>query len=186
MELLAVYNEEGTQTGERVERTAAHRNGILHGASHTFIYRKQNGALQILLQRRSPQKDSFPGCLDISSAGHVEAGMDFDDTAVKEIREELGLSVAPEALTPAFMQRYSSTDEFRGEIFRNEEIDRVYLLEADPPLSGLRLQEEEVSEVLWMDLREAQDRIRAGDKEICIDPEEMERVCRAIAENGKF
>jgi isopentenyldiphosphate isomerase len=29
--------------------------------------------LQVLLQKRSPDKDSYPGCLDISCAGHIPA-----------------------------------------------------------------------------------------------------------------
>ena len=36
-------------------------------------------------------KDTFPGAWDSSSSGHVDSGEDYDDCAVRELREELGL-----------------------------------------------------------------------------------------------
>ena len=99
-ELLAVIdNESSIIKGESVSRTTAHEKGILHGASHVFIYRVSDSeSIEFLLQRRSINKDSYPGCLDISSAGHIEYGMDFLDTALKELHEELGIDVKPNEL----------------------------------------------------------------------------------------
>lgn len=180
MELLAVFDENGVPTGGSVDREQAHREGVLHGASHTFLYRRAQGRVFVLLQRRSPEKDSFPGRLDISSAGHVEAGMDFEETARKELMEELGLDVSSGELYEAFSQRFSAIDEFHGKRFHNEEIDRVYLLERAPEPASLKLQPEEVSEVLWMDAEELAERSARGDSEICIDPQELQRALDAI------
>ena len=185
-ELLAVVDETGAFTGAWVFRKEAHEKGILHAASHIFLYRTgESGKTEILLQRRSPQKDSFPGCLDISSAGHVETGMDFESTAQKELREELGLQVQPEALTYAFSQIIETRNRFHGAVFHNREFNKVYLLERDVELAALQLQKEEVSEVLWMDADEIANRLENNDSEICLDKDEYFIVLEAINQSSK-
>ena len=77
MEILDVVDETGAPTGETVERAEAHREGVRHRTSHVWIARNRNGRIQLLLQKRCMQKDSFPGCYDISSAGHIPAGDDY-------------------------------------------------------------------------------------------------------------
>lgn len=90
MELLDIVDEKGNPTGRTVERELAHREGIRHRSSHVWLFRKRSGRTEVLLQKRSSGKDSFPGCYDISSAGHIPAGVDYIPSAVRELREELG------------------------------------------------------------------------------------------------
>ncbi len=68
-EYLDIVNEKGEPTGETIERNTAHTLGIRHRTSHVWLLRKKEGMIQILLQKRSDNKDSHPGCYDISSAG---------------------------------------------------------------------------------------------------------------------
>jgi len=179
-EYFDILDENGNPTGQLVARKEAHAKGILHGASHTFICRKRNGKTELLLQRRSHNKDSYPDCLDISSAGHMEAGMNFLETAVKELREELGINVNPAELTEAFRYRCSSISQQHGSVFNNQEINAVYLLWMDPELSSLQLQEEEVSEVVWMSIDEIVQRLEKDDSELCLDPAEFEELLNAL------
>ena len=81
MEYLDIVDENGVPTGKIAERTAAHKQGLRHRTSHVWILREQAGKVEVLLQKRSQNKDSFPGCYDISSAGHIPAGVDFLMTA---------------------------------------------------------------------------------------------------------
>lgn len=90
-EYLDVIDENGNVTGEVVDRKVAHDEGIRHRASHLWLVRKKNGKIQVLLQRRSSNKEAFPNCYDISSAGHVPAGDDFETSAIRELNEELGI-----------------------------------------------------------------------------------------------
>lgn len=46
----------------------------VHGG---WLLRSKQGKVQILLQKGCDTKESFPGYYDISSAGHISAGMDF-------------------------------------------------------------------------------------------------------------
>ena len=42
------------------------------------------------MQRRSPFKDTHPNQLDVSCAGHVNAGDDVLESTMRELEEELG------------------------------------------------------------------------------------------------
>ena len=52
---------------------------------------KQKKGYDLLLQNEAKKKDSFPGCYDISSAGHISAGDEPLETALRELEEELGI-----------------------------------------------------------------------------------------------
>lgn len=76
-------------------RSEAHRLGLRHRTSHVWLVpARKNGVLEVLLQKRSDEKDSFPGCYDISSAGHIPAGQGFVDSALRELKEELGVTAS--------------------------------------------------------------------------------------------
>ena len=181
-ELLQCFNEDGTPSEEPFSRLTAHRKGILHGASHTYIYKKENNNLYVLLQRRSNNKDSFPGCLDTSSAGHIEFGSDFLETAQKEIFEELGLRVDVNALEEIFEQKIYRANKFHGEDFIDNEINKVYALEMDCDTSALSLQPEEVSEAKWFDVETIRHMITTDDPELCIDRSEITKVLNILTQ----
>jgi isopentenyl-diphosphate delta-isomerase len=71
----------------RSPRREVHAHNLLHRAVHVLIH-DINGHL--FLQRRSPAKDTFPGCWDSSCSGHVDAGEDYVTAARRELGEELG------------------------------------------------------------------------------------------------
>ena len=61
MEFFDIVDEKGIPTGETIERTQAHKKGIRHRTAHIWIIREQDGKAQLLFQKRSAEKDSFPG-----------------------------------------------------------------------------------------------------------------------------
>jgi 16S rRNA (adenine1518-N6/adenine1519-N6)-dimethyltransferase len=72
-------------------RSEVHGNNLRHRAVHILIF---NQAGDIYLQQRSRWKDRHPLKWDSSAAGHVAAGESYDDTARRELKEELGVIVA--------------------------------------------------------------------------------------------
>ena len=76
MEYLDIVDENGKPTGETVERSYAHKYGIRHRTAHVWIVGKTEAGVDILLQKRAMIK-TFPGCYDISSAGHIQAGKEL-------------------------------------------------------------------------------------------------------------
>ena len=99
LELLDLLDENGEPSGQVRERTLVHLNGDWHRTSHVWVVRRRrDGGHDLLLQKRSREKDSFGGCYDISSAGHIPAGQDYLESALRELKEELGIAAEPEDL----------------------------------------------------------------------------------------
>lgn len=71
-------------------RSVVHARGLPHHAVHVLV-RDDNGRL--LMQLRSLLKQTHPGLWDTSVGGHVGAGEDLLDSALREAREELGIEV---------------------------------------------------------------------------------------------
>lgn len=93
-EVFDVVDERDVVVGREFRREI-HRRGLLHRAIHIFWLRDDG---QLCLQRRSYAKDNCPGMLSSSCAGHVDSGEDYRQAAVRELREELGISVAAASL----------------------------------------------------------------------------------------
>ena len=178
-EYLDVVDENGLPTGETVERATAHRDGVPHRATHLWLVRRRESGIQILLQKRAMTK-SFPGCYDISSAGHIPAGQEPLPSAIRELREELGITAEESDLIFCGDLTVFWDDVFFGEPYHDRQYSKVYLLWADIDEDGFTLQEEEVDGVLWMDLEECITRVADGTLENCIVPEEL-RMVQAVA-----
>ena len=173
MEILDIVDEEGKPTGETVDREQAHREGVLHRTSHVWIARNKNGRIQLLLQKRSMQKDSFPGYYDISSAGHIPAGDDYVQSALRELKEELGVTVKEEDLINCGQVQKQVDTEFGGVPYHDRQISCVFLLWLDQEEEEFNLQEEEVDSVRWMDYAQCRGMVAADTLPNCIIMEEL-------------
>ena len=87
-EAFAVVDENDRMIGA-AQRAEVHGNNLRHRAVHVFIF---NRCGELLLQKRSRWKDRHPNLWDSSAAGHVAAGEEYNQTAARELREELGVS----------------------------------------------------------------------------------------------
>ncbi|MGN0205583.1 MAG: NUDIX domain-containing protein [Coprococcus sp.] len=176
MEMLDIVDENGEPTGETVERSAAHANGIRHRTSHVWLLRKRPDGIEVLLQKRSEGKDSFPGCYDISSAGHIPAGMGFKESALRELKEELGLMVSEEELIDCGLLKLYEEAVFYGEPFKDDQVSRVFYIWKDVEPEQMILQTSEVSEVRWMKLSECKEKVRNNSIPHCIVVHELEML----------
>ena len=168
MEYFDVVDENGMPVGEIISREKAHREGIQHRTAHVWIVRKKDSGYDVLLQKRSRNKDSFPGMYDTSSAGHIPAGEEPLPSALRELKEELGIEAGPEDLRYAGMFHGQYEKEFHGHVFRDNEIARVYVYDRPVAAEELTLQESEVEEVRWFDLEEVWQEIQTSRERICV------------------
>jgi isopentenyl-diphosphate Delta-isomerase len=74
-----------------ITRQEAHSDKTkIHRAVDVVITNDQH---QVLLQKRSMNKDKYPGYWTVSAGGHVEYGSTYEQTAARELKEEIGLVV---------------------------------------------------------------------------------------------
>ena len=69
-------------------RKEVHAGSLLHRSVHILVFNPDG---QLFLQKRALTKDENPGLWDTSAAGHVGAGDDYPETAIRELEEELGI-----------------------------------------------------------------------------------------------
>ena len=141
---------------------------------HTY---NNKGGLDVLLQKRSENKDSNPGCYDISSAGHIPAGSGYLDSALRELKEELGIDASSEELELRLIRRISYSDIFHGKLFQDNQVTRVYRMKTnDIDIEKLELQKEEVEKVMWMEYEECIKAVKNNTIKHCIYLEELESL----------
>ncbi|MDQ3120662.1 MAG: 16S rRNA (adenine(1518)-N(6)/adenine(1519)-N(6))-dimethyltransferase RsmA [Verrucomicrobiota bacterium] len=91
-ELFAVVDDEDRVIGE-APRVTVHGDNLRHRAVHILIFNQKG---ELFLQKRSRHKDRHPCVWDSSAAGHVDAGENYDETAIRELQEELGVTTSLE------------------------------------------------------------------------------------------
>jgi 16S rRNA (adenine1518-N6/adenine1519-N6)-dimethyltransferase len=100
-------------------RSEVHANNLRHRAVHVLIF---NPAGEVYLQQRSRWKDRHPLRWDSSAAGHVVAAESYDETARRELEEELGISIPLKKISK--LPASECTDQefvwlYRGEVAGN-------------------------------------------------------------------
>ncbi|HKO57041.1 MAG TPA: NUDIX domain-containing protein [Thermoanaerobaculia bacterium] len=145
IEQIDVLNANGARTGATKPKPDAHRDGDWHRAAHLWIVTPDR---RVLLQRRSRDKENWPGLWDVSVAGHLSAGETAEEAAVREAREEIGLEVDPSALRRIGTLRQSAV--LNDGAYLDNELHDIFLLEQDVDPLALTLQEGEVDAVMLL------------------------------------
>lgn len=112
-ELFVVVDEEDNILEYRTRYDCHHDKSLIHRAVGTIIF-NDNG--DILLQKRSNNKDTDPGKYDIASSGHVGKDESYEDAALREMLEEIGVH-AELAFVQKLLVQYPSETEYNA-IFR--------------------------------------------------------------------
>ena len=109
-EFLEVINENdevvGLETREKI-----HKEGLLHREIHIWFITPKS---EIIFQHRAKDKDTYPDKLDATVGGHVEPKMSYEETAIKECKEETGVDIDLEKLVFLRKMRKESFDEATG------------------------------------------------------------------------
>ena len=106
-ELLEIVDENDCVIGTH-SRADIHTLGLRHREVHVWFVTLQN---EIIFQRRSATKDTFPNLLSASVGGHVEIGQTYEQAAIREIEEEAGVTITAEHLHPLAKLQIESTDD---------------------------------------------------------------------------
>jgi isopentenyl-diphosphate Delta-isomerase len=140
-ELFDVVDADDRVVG-RLPRSEVHARGLLHRAVSIFVFDKRG---RLLVHQRSATKDEFPLKYTSSASGHVTSGETYDETAPRELREELGLS---EPLT--FLAKFPASRETA-----NEHTALYMAVTDETPIPD----PEEIAGIVWWDVEELATRV---------------------------
>ncbi|MCM1289636.1 MAG: NUDIX domain-containing protein [Corallococcus sp.] len=133
-ELFDLYDVNRKHLGLTMERGAKQPPDTFRLVVHVCIFSPDG---KMLCQKRVASKAVYPDLWDVSCGGCVDSGETSFEGAVRETREELGLTLPNDALP-------SITVHF------NYGFDDVYCVTMDVSAADVKLQADEVSAIQWL------------------------------------
>ena len=132
-EEVAIVDERNREIG-RTGRAEMRAGRLIHRASYVLVF---NSGGKLFVQRRTMTKDIYPGYYDVAAGGVVQAGESYEESARRELYEELGIAG----------ELHRCFDHFH-EGYDNRVWGRIFTCRHDGPM---RLQEEEVAAGFFLD-----------------------------------
>lgn len=112
------------------------------GASHVWVWRLSEAGVEVLLQKRSATKHTWPSHYDVSAAGHIDLNENAIQAAVREAKEEINVEIDTSRLV--FVQTLRTPLDLR-------EIDFVYTYQLTSD-DNFTFDDGEVESVEWWSL----------------------------------
>jgi isopentenyldiphosphate isomerase len=129
MAIEYVYHvDENDEILAKVPRSEMREKVLLHRGTIIFTFNYKG---EILIHKRTNTKDNYPGFLDVGHGGAVESKETYDENAIKETEEEIGIKNAK--LEYLFKKKYIGKS--------NKTFCKVYRLIHEGPF---KFQKEEV------------------------------------------
>ena len=106
------------------------------------------------------------------------------EPALRELKEELGVTAAPADLHECGLRRFRFEAEFHGKPFKDNQVSKVFCLWLDREAEDFAVQKSEIDYVKWFDLDEAVAAVEQGTIPNCIFPEELGMVKKFVGQTG--
>ena len=123
-------------------------HGAYEGGACIWLVKREEDKTYLLFQKRA-EGIQFGGFYDASTGGHIDEGEDPLTAAIREAKEEIGLTITPEELR--FVCEYAT----------DKKMISVYLSDRTGKNDELVLDKEEVESVEWIELQDLDMFIRA-------------------------
>lgn len=165
-EFLDLLDTQGKRTGIVKERQAVHKDGDWHASVHLWI---MVGDI-VLVQKRSMNKESFPGCYDASVAGHVNAGEEYANAAIRECKEEIGIDLSVDGIFEVGVLPLIISRKDKG--FISREINHIFMAKLDA-IPETYIDKTEISDIRYMSIYEIENELIKGNPQFCITLDEI-------------
>lgn len=143
MELIDVLDSEGNLTGRVESKNEIYKKGLWHRTVHIWIENDNN---ELLVQKRNPNKKTYPNLWAVSVAGHVDSGETSKQGAIREVKEELNQDIEESDLKLLFtIKRIEPYEDSYIRVF-----DDVYLLHRNIDVEQTKLQIEELTDIKYV------------------------------------
>ncbi|WP_390216600.1 NUDIX hydrolase [Halobacillus campisalis] len=146
-EILKIFSDWLTPIGEK-DRDEVHRDGDWHESFHCWFYRHENNRTSIYFQRRSDIKKDFPDLYDITAAGHIQINESRIEGGLREVREELGLTLSEENISYSGFYK----EQLQMKALNDREICHIYIFPYDEAMQ-LAINDE-VTDVVRIDIED--------------------------------
>jgi isopentenyl-diphosphate Delta-isomerase len=147
MEYFDIFDSENKPLSTIKERQLVHKDGDWHRTSQVWV---MNYKREILCNLRSTEKDLFPRYWDLSIGGHVEAHNTYEETALRELREEIGIDSTLDQLR--FLSDEKVEGLYKEENLIDREHARLFLYITNRKIKSLKIQREEIEEIKYFSI----------------------------------
>ncbi|WP_452221300.1 NUDIX hydrolase [Lacinutrix salivirga] len=137
-ERIDIVTKTGEPTGTSALKSEIHTKGYYHNTAHVWFYTNKG---EVLLQQRAASKVICPLLWDVSVAGHIDAGETLKSGAVREIKEEIGLTISEDNLIKIGI--FECFQSYPNGIIDNE-FHHTFIAELKVDINQLIPQKEEV------------------------------------------
>ena len=153
-EFIDILTSDGKPTGKSAPKYEIHSKGYYHNTAHVWLYTISG---HILLAQRAASKTICPLLWDVSVAGHIDAGEPLTTAAVREVKEEIGLSIKEEDLEKIGV--FKCFQSYENGVIDNE-FHQTFISELRVDITALSLQKDEVESVKLVSVEEFRNLLR--------------------------
>jgi isopentenyldiphosphate isomerase len=141
-----VLDEAGHKTGEILDKTIVHQQGLWHEVVNAWVV---NSRGDILMQLRGPHVELSPGVWDVTAGTHLHLQEEPVDAAVRALKAEIGLTVAADQLKHLFNIQCANP---MPNGTTHKVLGHVFLLHQDVDINSLAVDEKKITELAWVPL----------------------------------
>jgi len=157
--LIDIVDENDNVIGQK-EKDDVHRDGDLHRVVHVWVLNSKN---ELLCHRRADSKKVYPGFWDIIVGGHLNAGETYEDAALREVEEEIGIKFSKDDMV--FIGNWKGNPNDQEPRIR--EFSKSFAILYDSGIETMKMDTEEMSELKFVPIEEL--------KRISKNPEEKKK-----------
>ena len=151
-EIIAVVNDKD-EVVSKATRAEVHLKGLMHREVAVALL---NSKGQMLMHKRADN-----GQWDPSAAGHFPWDMSYEDGAIMEVEEELGVKLNKEELKEICYKLFESRID---KLKTNKRNVKAFLVIKDIGINEFNIDKQEVAEVRWMSKSEIEPLLNAPNK----------------------
>lgn len=165
MDLLEIFDSRNQPLGFTKPKKQAHRDGDWHRTSEIVVLNEKQ---EVLLSLRHPDKQVLPNYWDVCVGGHVDPGESYEDCAIREVEEEIGVRPKTGELNYLGMVAVEVIDEAVSLLDR--EHAAVYLFHTNRTLDQFVMQFDEVADLRFVPLVTLLVELRTGRHSLTYTP----------------
>jgi 8-oxo-dGTP pyrophosphatase MutT (NUDIX family) len=155
--LVQLCTEDGSLLPQKMTISEANKKGLWHLGIHVVVVNKQNKS--ILVQKRSPRMFTHPSLLEVSLGGALKYGETFEEAALRETKEETGISASASSLLYVSDYRYNQAFPRLGIHSRVIAKNFILFINTEPPF---RPEDQESSSAFFVSYKDAEELMQNG------------------------